>query len=161
MTLKSLNSVKIDFTILNCDDGTNNGRIKALITTKDSIYTYKWATGDSILNNLIAGQKYAVTITKNNCQVAESVVMKSCNTTPTIDRDETVKIYPNPVSDKIFIESPFNIQKVEIFDVTGTIIAIFKEKNMKEIPLSMLHAGSYFMKLYFEKRIGIKRFMKL
>jgi hypothetical protein len=152
--------INIDMRIVNCDDGSENGAIKAFVQVGDSSYIHRWVTGDTILRNLKAGQYTPVYISDGICQSVFGLKMTRCTTTKTEDLSENIHIYPNPVSDKIFIESPFRIEKVEILDVTGRIISVFNEKDLKEIPLSNLQFGSYFIKFYALKCILVKKFIK-
>jgi Secretion system C-terminal sorting domain len=60
-----------------------------------------------------------------------------------------VKIFPNPTTDKITIESSTSqINEIKIMDALGKIIAIYKTSEKRiEIPLSNWVTGYYFVKI--------------
>lgn len=159
--VKQPQPIKIEMIIVNCDDGSGNGAIKAKVQSRDSSYLYTWATGDTILRNLKAGKNYDATVLDGICFFRNQITMILCNTTKTNDISESIRIYPNPVSDKITIETTSTIQKVEILDVLGKSITVYTQKDLKELPISILHAGSYFIRIYTEKGIVMKKFIKL
>ncbi|WP_344826236.1 T9SS type A sorting domain-containing protein [Chryseobacterium ginsenosidimutans] len=62
-----------------------------------------------------------------------------------------VKIYPNPVSDILKISSDIDFKEYEIVDISGKTIS--KDRlSSKEIPISHLSTGNYFIKLKDENR---------
>ena len=61
-----------------------------------------------------------------------------------IDNGE-ISIYPNPTKDKITITSKEEINRIELFDVAGK--EILTAKNAKELNLTSLNSGIYFLKI--------------
>lgn len=57
-----------------------------------------------------------------------------------------VKIYPNPVSDILHINSEIDFKEYEILDISGKIVHQSKI-FVKDIPISHLPFGNYFIKL--------------
>lgn len=72
-----------------------------------------------------------------------------------------VSIYPNPSHHFLNISSRFVIDKIELFDVTGKVIKVV-EGNSKEIQvtISELSSGMYFVKVYTEHGIVVKKLVK-
>lgn len=156
--LKSPFSVSISFNILNCDDGSGNGRLKAFIKKNDSTYIFKWDTGDTILTNLKAGQMYWARITEGTCTTGNSLTMTKCTSTPVNDIDEkSITVFPNPAHNSISIESPFTILKIEMTDISGKTMAIFDKITDNAIPLSIAHRGLLFLKIFTDKGVFIKK----
>lgn len=59
---------------------------------------------------------------------------------PTLDQ---VLIYPNPVSDKVYIKSDIDIKQITIFSVTGKKVAVYPiEKHLQQLSIS-LNPGIY------------------
>jgi parallel beta-helix repeat protein len=55
-----------------------------------------------------------------------------------------VKIYPNPVSDKLFIEAAGNASPVELYNLTGSLLLQTRDR---EVDLSGLASGLYLLKI--------------
>ena len=75
--------------------------------------------------------------------------------------ENEVKIYPNPVSDYLRIESKNEINFIEIYSKTGSLV--FKiEKSIPTIYLSDLKTGLYFIKINYKNgSISNHKLMKL
>lgn len=56
-----------------------------------------------------------------------------------------IKVYPNPVSDILKVNTDRNFQEYEIIDVNGRVIV--KDRFVKEISIHQLILGNYFLKL--------------
>ncbi|NIF06536.1 T9SS type A sorting domain-containing protein [Chryseobacterium sp. Tr-659] len=56
-----------------------------------------------------------------------------------------VKVYPNPVSDVLKVNTDQNFQTFEIIDASGKIVV--KDQFMKEISIHHLTSGNYFLRL--------------
>lgn len=71
-----------------------------------------------------------------------------------------VKVYPNPVSDVLKINTNKDFKDYEIIDVSGKVI--FKNQlSSKEISLSHLTAGNYFIKLKDQQgNVTLLKFIK-
>jgi hypothetical protein len=69
------------------------------------------------------------------------------------DMDITLKIYPNPASEALFIESEEKIESVRIFDSKGgKVIRWEGDKGKVEVPVDGLIPGLYLVKV--ETAIG-------
>jgi hypothetical protein len=61
-----------------------------------------------------------------------------------------VKIFPNPVGDKLFITSEVNIKKVSIYDINGRLlqtIMFYGNETQRTVDLQQLAGGVYVIKL--------------
>ncbi len=56
------------------------------------------------------------------------------------------EIYPNPVQNKLFISSQYEIHSVLIYDMQGRLLISKKEENIKHIDTQTLSKGYYFIK---------------
>jgi hypothetical protein len=75
----------------------------------------------------------------------------------------TIAVYPNPVSDKIFINSSKNeIKYYQIFDMQGRFVASEKVNNLKDFSIDMvaLISGVYFIELNSEDSISRHKIVK-
>jgi hypothetical protein len=74
--------------------------------------------------------------------------------------DESIKVYPNPVSYNLSIESEsIIIEKVEIFSYLGIKINEI-DSNYEHIQTHNLLNGIYIIKIYSEKGSAIRRLIK-
>lgn len=72
-----------------------------------------------------------------------------------------VKLYPNPTSNFIFIETDANkpILKSELYSLTGKKLAVRSDIKDK-IDLTPYPKGTYVLKLYFDDGVAIKKVIK-
>lgn len=71
----------------------------------------------------------------------------------------SVRLYPNPVNDKLFIKSDNAIDSITIYNVSGQIIKQ-TEIFSNVIDVSGLNAGLYFINIKSDNRENIKKFIK-
>ena len=70
-----------------------------------------------------------------------------------------LNIYPNPVKNTLYIDSPIDIKKVLIFDINGHVID--QQNNMDNIiNTSQLKHGVYFLKIITNYGESIKKIIK-
>lgn len=69
-----------------------------------------------------------------------------------------LEIYPNPVSDKLYINTSEEILKTVLFDVNGRIINT--KKNNKTVDFSDISKGIYLIKIVTDKGIINKKIIK-
>lgn len=82
------------------------------------------------------------------------------NTNETHKNITLVKVYPNPVSDVLKINTNKDFKDYEIIDVSGKIISK-NQLSSKEISLSHLTAGNYFIKLKDQQgNVTLLKFIK-
>ncbi|MDD2284701.1 MAG: family 16 glycosylhydrolase [Paludibacter sp.] len=65
------------------------------------------------------------------------------------DIEKTTRIFPNPVSDFLVVESEEEIQNISIYNVTGQLLFQQNILPEKKINLSELESGFYFIRLKF------------
>lgn len=64
------------------------------------------------------------------------------------ERNLDVKLYPNPTSDKVFVESDKNLKQVTIYNIVGKKMALYPANtSTMELDLSSLDAGIYLVEL--------------
>ena len=74
-----------------------------------------------------------------------------------------VNIYPNPVSDKLYIATEEEVKEVVVYSITGVIVGQQSTVNSQQtltIDLSDLKSGIYFVKINTEKGNIVKRIIK-
>ncbi len=74
---------------------------------------------------------------------------------------EGLKLYPNPASDELNIETPDALRAVRIFGVNGALVKnINVFENGQTVDISDLQAGLYFISIETEKEVINQRFVK-
>lgn len=125
---------------------TQNGKILSVPTG----YSYLWykdgipVVPSAIFNQYNAKEDgvYKVLITDaNGCSTfSDEVELKGLGI---IDLNTTtVKLYPNPTNDKVYIETPLRIS-YELYSIDGKMI--LSEENLKEVDMSGLSSGMYYL----------------
>ena len=67
-----------------------------------------------------------------------------------------LKIFPNPGNDKIHVTSKTAIQSLALYDMFGKLI-LEKENDTKNIDVSGLNSGMYFLEVYSENEKAIRK----
>lgn len=75
------------------------------------------------------------------------------------EKEPDVRVYPNPAPDKISVNSPVEINQVEILDLTGRVLIISRKENV--IDISRIPGGHYMMRVKTRDKLLTKRFIKL
>ena len=76
--------------------------------------------------------------------------------------NSSLSIYPNPVSDRLYIETDAVIEEVIVYDVFGRckITETQSHKDTKSIDISDLNNGIYFVKIRTAEGEIVKRIVK-
>lgn len=84
------------------------------------------------------------------------------STTQNITSHISLKIFPNPVSDLIKVETPYSFQHYQIMDLTGKIHENAVYTEGENISIKNLNQGIYFLKLLDNQgNFAVKKFIKL
>ena len=88
----------------------------------------------------------------------------------TVDEDGNIElvarnfnIYPNPVNDKIYIETEVEVEEVVVYTITGVVAGHQSMVNGQQstvIDVTNLNSGIYFVKVVTENGEVVKRFVK-
>jgi hypothetical protein len=82
-------------------------------------------------------------------------VLNSDNIT---DLRDDLKIYPNPVQDKLQIEAALMPEEIEVYDVTGKLIR--RCNKIKTINVTDLSEGVYFLRIKTSEGEFNKKFIR-
>lgn len=64
-------------------------------------------------------------------------------------KNKTIKVYPNPFSDVVYISETKDLKTIKVFDLTGRAVKTI-ENPTKEISLGSLNSGLYLITMYFK-----------
>lgn len=128
--------------------GFNDGLIDLNVQGGSGNYSYAWSNSQTTqdISNLATGTyKVLVTDLIYGCSDSLSVVIGSTNGIIPFQNTLNWKVYPNPFTYKLTIDAD-NATEISITDITGKIIFLEDYKsNKKNIDLSQLDAGIYFL----------------
>lgn len=96
--------------------------------------------------------KWSITYTcDNGVESGEVFVEKGCQIPDALDdiSIDNIKVYPNPVKDKVTIEKKDMINSIQIVDISGRVLKNIDgiQQQIFEIDLSALDAGTYILKV--------------
>ena len=77
--------------------------------------------------------------------------------------EDNFNIYPNPVNDRLYIETEVEVEEVVVYTITGVVVGQQTTVNGQQtssIDVSNLNSGIYFVKVVTENREVVKRFVK-
>jgi aminopeptidase YwaD len=72
--------------------------------------------------------------------------------------NESFNLYPNPANDELHIQIPDNHFNIKIYNLTGNLI--LESQNEKNISISDLQKGMYFLELKSKETNGKRIFIK-
>jgi hypothetical protein len=131
------------------DDANNDGYIAFKIKTLSTLQL-----GDSLKNLADIYFDYNFPIRTNEAQTTVAL--------PSFTQDwvSDINVYPNPVSDILFLQTEDTWTKAEIFDVAGRIMRAASLSSLY-IDVSTLESGTYFVRLRNGDRVGRVKFVKM
>jgi hypothetical protein len=78
-----------------------------------------------------------------------------------IDIANGIKVYPNPTTDFIVVESPQNIKSITILDITGKVVKqVATHESVEIIPVDSFSNGVYILLINVGNERVVKRFIK-
>ncbi len=77
------------------------------------------------------------------------------------NHETDLKVYPNPATDKIFVEAGSKISRLELLSIDGKMVMIEEPNAMKtEVNIANLPKGIYFLSLLSEKGVVNTKIIK-
>lgn len=106
---------------------------------------------------MLGGEDFGVVPVINDT-LEVTIVENPLSTDDFIDA-ESVKIFPNPVYEKLYLETDHQVEKVEIYNSIGQKISTYEStfSNLQELDFSSFSPGIYCLKIYTEEGILTKK----
>lgn len=149
----TIHEMVLESTTQDAISGLNDGFIMLSVSGGTSDYTFLWddvnnSTGPSITD--LAPGDYTVTVTDaNECSVIETFTIGEISSNFTVDKDQAINIYPNPVSSLLVIDYMDNTPKeknvTQLYNCTGELV-LQKEllaSKHNYLDVSNISAGLY------------------
>ena len=134
-------------------DTYSHGEEVTLTATANEGYKFvNWTENDTVVST---EAEYSFVITGDKSFVANFVSTESIS-----ELEASFKVYPNPVSDMLFIEAEIEVEEVAIFDVYGRQQNLRNSALSNSIDVSSLNNGIYFLKVVTSEGEVVKRFIK-
>ena len=154
VTLTNPDSLIIDY-IVKDESVKAKGIISLFVSGGNSPYSYNW--GDTIIDKnrteLKGDSTYSVIVTDTNGCKKYSKIYVGSTLGMEVSDIPTIHLYPNPVSNILYIDTQEDIQNIAVLDLSGKICLLSDfSPNMNHIfsmDLSQLQKGVYF--LYIQK----------
>lgn len=98
---------------------------------------------------------------KDNVVYFDNVFGESVKVTKTKNANRpTLVLYPNPASDFVSINSEVSFSHYDLFSISGKLIESRKELTDTSIDISDLASGLYLLKVYNDREIALRKFVK-
>ena len=139
--------------------------------TKYNVYQFEELLG-SISNtevdiyDLADNTEYCFTVTAIIEGVESEPSNEACETTlpgeGIVELTSSINVYPNPVNDKLFIETETVVEEVVVYDVFGRhqVTETPSHQGNLSIDVADLNSGVYFVKVVTENGEAVQRFIK-
>lgn len=135
------------------DDANNDGFILYKIKTLPTL-----EIGDSFLNSANIYFDFNFPIETNNYG---TTVIEDNLSTDDFELLNHINIYPNPVTNKLNYSTQSRVEKIQIYDALGKLVQkITPIENTKQIDISKLHSGIYFVDFHTKNKKVTKKFIK-
>ena len=147
--------------------GVNSSSTPVLITTVSNL-TNKIAAnfyGSLVLNSsgqlYVTGQNHVGQFGTGTDVDIYGFISVSCPALSSSDFDKNIiiSIHPNPVSNQLNISTPFEIQKLVIYDVAGKQVK-YQEGNTTAIDVQDLKSGFYLLEVTINDKKEVSKFIK-
>ena len=143
-----INMEPIDDAVITFDENTNIAGAYTFDEVEAGTYAYT-VSRDGYLT--IEVPEFEVT----QDQIIE-ITMLVDNTSTAAHALKEIKLFPNPAGNLVFIDSPVEIKRLEIADITGKVL--FSSENVQnEIRVSGLISGIYFVRLFSQEFVSVKK----
>ena len=94
------------------------------------------------------------------CQTIPSSDSKESNAIiDNFELNRSIKMYPNPVGDNLFIDSKIPITKIQIYSLLGQLVKE-KKSNLRRTSLRDLNSGIYMIKIFANDKSVTKKLIK-
>ena len=141
------------------DDTLCQGKLLILnATTPYATYIWQDSSAKSTYNVSKEGIYWVKVSINNNCFTSDTINISyiNCDTI-----DNLIYIYPNPATNNLTIETNFNEeQRLEIINILGQTIYTTHIGRKVIINTSNYASGLYILKIYTDKEIVIRKFVK-
>lgn len=129
----------------------DHGNILYKIKSRSSLMA-----GNAITTNANIYFQYSAPLATNNATTTFEVLGKG-----DFQKDDTVKVYPNPSRNNVTIEAEADIQAVELYDIQGRLLQrSFVNGAAVQFDMSQRASGMYIMRIITENGIKVEKLVR-
>ena len=150
-------------------DFNNNTFYNATVTLDASNYNlvnggqFRFQCDASANADRVYIDQVVVTGNGSGARVANSITaLHTVSNARLVDNDSDISVSPNPASDKLFLTTEENINKISIYSVTGQMV--YQSNNLKglenSIDVSSFTSGIYLISVETEEEVLTEKFIK-
>jgi hypothetical protein len=146
--------------------------IKPIITSATGNLIYSWlsptnatvtgANTGTLVTNAYGTYTVVVTDTLTGCSSAGYLYVINCTGVALSEQNRTgtIKVFPNPGNGLYAVDTDLQIKKVEVYNLTGSLISTVFADTYSSIDLRDKPAGIYFLKFTLEETTFIHKIIK-
>ena len=128
------------------------GEEATLVATPNEGYKFvNWTENDTVVSE---EAEYTFVVTDNRNFVANFVSTEGVD-----ELTASFRLYPNPVNDKLYIETETEVEEVVVYDAFGRQQTT-DNSQQSTVDVSNLNAGVYFVMIKTNEGVVVKRFIK-
>ncbi len=126
------------------------------LTIEDSTFSYQYWSNDPAAGFPVAE------LTVDHQDNVEEANWLMVTPLPTSVKEEalTFSVYPNPVQDRMKINSSIIADRISITDITGKVVMTRRQFESGYLNTSGLKSGVYFISLYADDQVKTQKFVK-
>jgi hypothetical protein len=165
-TTECENILEFDVTVLETPTAQITVNAEHMLST-DATGTLQWYFNDAIIDGATEstyqctedGDYYLMITSDNDCS-AQSNTLNVTGTASGFEAYDSIKIYPNPATDKVTITNADNCD-LYIYNVSGQLIKTINNSGNKKLDIDTqsLASGHYTIKVIKEEMVTIKQFV--
>ncbi|WP_417358119.1 T9SS type A sorting domain-containing protein [Flavobacterium sp.] len=113
--------------------------------------------GDNVMNEAGIYFDYNLPVATNQAVTEFEDIMGLGDFT----KDNSVKVYPNPVKDVLSVEGDVNLRSVSLYDIQGRLLQTMMPNDVQTtLDISMRAKGVYFLKITSDKGVKVEKVIK-
>ena len=129
-----------------------NETVTLTATANEGYKFVNWTEDDAVVSE---EAEYTFTITSDRNLVANFVSTEGVE-----ELGSSFNIYPNPVSDRLFIKTEMSVEEVVVYDAFGRQQTTVNGQQSSYIDVAKLNSGVYFVVIKTNEGTVVKRFVK-
>lgn len=111
---------------------------------------------DSVANKVNIYFDYNYPLETNDAETTFSTLSRG-----DFEKDNSVRVYPNPAHDNVTIEAAGNIQSVALYDIQGRVLQVnMMNDKMGILDISARQSGMYFVKVTTDEGVKVEKVIK-
>ncbi len=147
-------------------NSATDGEIEVSINGGTEPYTFEWTDSegnvvstDQNLTGVSAGEYTLIVFDANGCVSEQFSYLIPMSTSINSAEEYSIKVYPNPVTDVLFIETDQDINEVVIYDAQGKYLSLQKNKEGL-IDMSTFEAGLKILEIKIKDHVTYFKIFK-